>query len=73
MRKDLTPIRAAGERPLAARWFLAHHTGRNPETILRRCTPVACDVRNRSLLYDVTQAIEELAHLRPARRRDRAA
>lgn len=73
MHKGLTPIRADGERPLAARWFLAHQTGRNAETIARRCTPVACDVRNRALLYDVEQALAELASLRPAGRRRPAA
>jgi hypothetical protein len=66
VRKDLTPIRGS-DRPLAARWFLAHHTGRNPETISRRCTPVACDVRNRSLLYDVAEALGILGALRTRR------
>lgn len=68
MRKRLTPIRGAGDRPLAARWFLAHHTGRTPETVSRRCSPVACDIRNRSLLYDVTECLTVLSALRAGRR-----
>jgi hypothetical protein len=64
VRKLLTPVRGESDRPLVARWFLARHTGRHPETVARRCQAVACDVRNRSLLYDVDEAIEVLARLR---------
>jgi hypothetical protein len=64
LRKRLTPVRGTEERPLAARWFIAHHTGRTPETVARHCTPVACDVQNRSLLYDVLASLAILDVLR---------
>lgn len=64
MRKDLTPVRGTEDRPLVARWYLVHFSGRNPETVSRRCPPVACDVRNRSLLYDLTESLEILGGLR---------
>lgn len=57
MRK--TPTRPVGDdtgRALATRQWLHHMTGRHIDVIARRCAPVACDVRNRSLLYDVDDA-----------------
>lgn len=51
-------------RRLMTRRMLEHLTGRNPETIRRRCTPVACDVRNRTPLYDLDDATATLASLR---------
>lgn len=64
LNKRLTPVRGTEDRPLAARWYLAYHTGRTPETVTRNCTPVACDIRNRSLLYDVFASVELLNGLR---------
>lgn len=54
-------------RPLVTRWFIAHTSGRNPELVARHCHPVACDVRNRALLYDADEAEQTLADI-PRRR-----
>lgn len=69
MRKRPTPIRGTVDRPLAPRWFLVRQTGRDPKTILKHCQPVACDTRNRALLYDVADAVATLEEVcLPARR-----
>lgn len=67
MRKQ--PTQPAGDptRPLVTRRYLAVYTGRNPETVSRHCRPVACDVRNRALLYAVEEAVATLAALRASR------
>lgn len=41
---------------LASSRMIAAVTGRYPATVSRRCTPVACDVHTRALLYDVEAA-----------------
>ena len=65
MRKRPTPIRGDLGQPLVPRWFLVQQTGRDPKTVLKHCRPVACDARNRALLYDVVEAVAVLESLRP--------
>lgn len=50
-------------RCLAPRWMIASVLGRHPELISRHCTPLACDVYSRALLYDVDEAAQVLARV----------
>jgi hypothetical protein len=66
-----TRVREAGRSTLAPRWVVAEETERNETQIRRYLRPVACDVTNRTLLYDLAAAKVLLA--RVPRRERRAA
>lgn len=60
--RPITRIRGGdGGTVLASRRVIGHLLGRNPELVSRYCTPVACDVANRALLYDADQVSAALA------------
>lgn len=63
-KKPARPRWGSEGNPLATRQVIALTTGRNPETISRRCTPVACDVRTRASLYDMEEVSEVFRKLR---------
>lgn len=70
MKKTITRPRADHSgQPLVTREFLAAATGRHINLVKRHCTPVACDVRNRALLYDPDIAERALAAVPRVRKR----
>lgn len=54
-------------RRLASRRMIGYWSGRNDETVRQRCQPIACDVHNRTPLYDADEALTALAQLRTTR------
>lgn len=51
-------------RTLVTRRMLAYLSGRTDETVRKRCEPIACDVANRTPLYDLETSSDTLASLR---------
>lgn len=63
-----TEMRVAGRSKLVPRWVVARETERNETQVRRYLKPVACDVANRTMLYDLDAAKALLSRVQ---RRDR--
>jgi hypothetical protein len=50
---------------LTSRRAIAVALRRHPDSVTRHCTPVACDVESRALLYDLDESCAILEQLLP--------